>query len=276
MDASKYPLAKQRIVGIATDRYLTPTHGFIDSDLPGAPVLKFGQDVEFGTARAAPLGHNVGSTEAVLKPKMEKLLGIFAHSDKAGMAKTLFNSFLAKKTSVHWWSLSTYREAVAKHANINFFGSAAVSAPTSTHKSVGKTRIHQALQAAGWDIMKTKVVTDLGVPALNLGSKARRTEDFGNGLGLMANGLQYAYIIATHYHHDPLEGRYVLRLKYVFYDVFGLDDDDLREYGAMEDGWFNTDAGVGITAWWQLQHQHGYAPLITWAACSMDHEAPAV
>jgi hypothetical protein len=48
-----------------------------------------------------------------------------------------------------------------------------------------------------------------------------------------------------------------------FYDVFGLDDDDLREFGAASDSFGSSTASVGITAWWQLQHQHGYAPLVT-------------
>jgi hypothetical protein len=36
---------------------------------------------------------------------------------------------------------------------------------------------------------------------------------------------------------------------------------DLRM--SVKDGTFHSDAGVGITAWWQLQHQHNYAPLVT-------------
>lgn len=56
--------------------------------------------------------------------------------------------------------------------------------------------------------------------------------------------------------------RYRLGLKFIFYDVFGLDDDDLDEYGIFRSPAI-LDAPVGITAWWQLQHQHGYAPLVT-------------
>lgn len=57
--------------------------------------------------------------------------------------------------------------------------------------------------------------------------------------------------------------RYHLKLRFVFYDVFGLDDEDLIEYGASSDSWMNSDASIGITAWWQLQHQYAYAPLVT-------------
>jgi len=127
----------------------------------------------------------------------------------------------------------------------------------------GKVRIHQALKAAGWDLDKLVAPTDLGVPAFNKGSKWRGTEDFGNGLGVMVNGVQHAYVIATDYAYDKAANLYGLKLKFIFYDVFGLDDDDLEEYGATSDGWTDSAAAVGITAWWQLQHQFGYPPLVT-------------
>lgn len=77
----------------------------------------------------------------------------------------------------------------------------------------------------------------------------------------MLNGVQYAYIYAMEYELDKGAGRYKIKLRYI-YDVFGLDD-DLVEFGATADGVFSTNAGIGITEWWQLQHQFGYAPLIT-------------
>ena len=107
------------------------------------------------------------------------------------------------------------------------------------------------------------IPTDLGVPAFNDGNKVFGTGDFGNGLGVMINGVQHVYVVATHYHYDKASKKYVVRLLSMFYDVFGLDDDDLKEYGAKSTGLFSTAAGVGITAWWQLQHQFGYAPLVT-------------
>ena len=38
-------------------------------------------------------------------------------------------------------------------------------------------------------------------------------------------------------------------LRFIFYDVFGLDDDDLSEYGASSTS--SNPAAVGITAWWR-------------------------
>ncbi|TVR60425.1 MAG: hypothetical protein EA420_14215 [Candidatus Competibacteraceae bacterium] len=115
----------------------------------------------------------------------------------------------------------------------------------------------------------------LGVPAFNLGSKAFSTKDFNNGLGLMINGVQYVYVVATHYNYDSVTKKYCITLKFIFYDVFGLDDDDLKEFGASSDSVFSSSAAIGITAWWQLQHQHGYAPLVTRIVLERTYEAPA-
>lgn len=82
-----------------------------------------------------------------------------------------------------------------------------------------------------------------------------------------------AIVIAKAYRLDRARSEYSIKLEYVFYDVFGLDDDDLREYGA-DGGWFDSDAAQGITAWWQLQHQQGYVPLITRIAFEKDFTVP--
>ena len=103
--------------------------------------------------------------------------------------------------------------------------------------------------------------TDLGVPAFNQGTASLGTGDFGNGLAVMINGVQHVVVVAKEYSYDACAQQYRIKLEYVMYDVFGLDDDDLQQYGGS--GFFSSIAGRGITAWWQLQHQHGYAPLIT-------------
>jgi hypothetical protein len=79
-------------------------------------------------------------------------------------------------------------------------------------------------------------------------------------------------VVAKSYRHE--NGRYCIGLKYIFYDVVGLDD-DLREFGAASEWFGASTASVGITAWWQLQHQHGYAPLVTRITVDKDFEAPA-
>ncbi len=271
------PVAPPKIVAVATDTYLTPTHAFPDPDLPAAPP-KYGQDFTFGVGRKAPRGQSVGTTEADLKPKMEKLLESFAAGDTTGMARRLVKKFLAKQTAVTYFEDADLNAAASGHENVQHFCLAALGAPIpfGIPPAPGKTRIHQALKAAGWDVTKLVAPTDLGVPAFNTGSKMFSTGDFDNGLGLMINGVQYVYAIATDYGYDAADGMYVIKLKYFLYDVFGLDDDDLNKFGADSDGRFTPKSEVGITAWWQLQHQFGYAPLVTLTTVERVHVVPTV
>jgi hypothetical protein len=274
-DCSAHPITP-KVVAIATDTYLKPKTPFADPvNLPGVAAPKYGQDIESGYKRAAPGGQSVGTSAADLKTKMRNLLTIFAAGDRTGMAKRLFDAFLQDTCRLpQYFDDASLATAAAKHQNIVFFCHAALSAPTSAFKSQGKTRIHQALKAANWDIAKMVRPADLGVPALNIGNKTFSTGDFNNGLGVMINGIQHAYVVATHYHHDASAGKYCIKLRYIFYDVFGLDDDDLNEFGASSDSWSSSTAAKGITAWWQLQHQYGYAPLVTRIRLEMTHEAP--
>ncbi len=275
------PIAPPKIVAIATDKYLTPTHASQDSDLPCCPP-KYGQDFTFGKGRAAPDGQSVGTSESMLKALMQRLLSEFAHGDKTGMAKRLFDKFLAKQGRVYYFEDQALNRAADNHSNIQHFCKAALGAPYpwGIPPATGKTRIHQALQAAGWDIAKLNAPTDLGVPAFNQGEKytylglGDSTGDFANGLGVMVNGVQHAYVLATDYAHVPEMNHYFINLKFYFYDVFGLDDDDLDEYGASN--LLGSTAGVGITAWWQLQHQFGYAPLVTRITVLRSYAVPTI
>ncbi len=251
------------VLASATDKYMKPKTGYGDPAHRLVGTLKFGPDVKYGTGRKAPKGHNVGSTKADLEKKMRKLLGEFAANDTDKKALALFNSFLTPYKVVRIHERAKFNKAVSDHANIKFFCRAAINAPNMSNYNSAKIRIHQKLKAAGWDITKAAPVHDLGVPALNIGDKAWGTGDFGNGLGVMVNGIQRAFAIVTHYEYDKGKAQYQIGLTYLFYDIFGLDDEDLEEYGAMGDNWYSTTAGIGITAWWQLQHQFGFAPLIT-------------
>jgi hypothetical protein len=305
MNCKLYPVTP-RVVAIAKDKYLKEEHAFPDPNFPTTLTPMYGQDITFGVGRKAPGGHDVGKTEAELKPKMEKLLSIFASRDTTGMARRLFTQFLAKQASVLFFEDADLNAAAARHPNIQSFCDAALAAPNmhcnvNHHQQVGvpKTRIHQALRQANWDITKLVAPTDLGVPAMNLGNKLMSTGDFSTGLGVMINGVQHVFVVATHYYFDTTNNRYCITLKFFFYDVFGLDDDDLKEFGAKSAALSTSGVGmaaanlpaamvlapppvaavgavalavkgvdwyaapVGITAWWQLQHQHNYAPLVT-------------
>jgi hypothetical protein len=258
----RFRLARPRVIATAVDRGLRPTATFTDPTLLGGYTLGFGQDLSFSSGRTLPHGMSVGSTPADLESKMRRLLTVFASNDTTGKARRLFDAFLTPRRAVTLWTDPDLTAAAQTHPNIASFVSLSLNGPTSSERASGRTRIHQALENAAWDINRAVAPTDLGVPAFNRGSKPRATEDFGNGLGVMINGLQHAIVVARDYSYDACRREYTITLQYVFYDVFGLDDDDLREFGA-DGGLFDSTAAEGITAWWQLQHQHGYAPLIT-------------
>jgi hypothetical protein len=284
MSLTLLPVAPQKVIAIATDGVVKPEHASQDKNLPGPPP-KYGQDFTFGVGRAAPGGQDVsgglpgfvGTPEEILKLKMSRLLPIYAAGDEKKMAKRLFDKFQAKQKQVIYFDDADLNAAAAEHENIQSFCSAALGAPYpfGTPPAPGKTRIHQALKAAGWDIAKITAPNDLRTPAFNRGSKFLCTKDFDNGLGLMIDGIQYVYIVATAYAYDATENLYGIALKFIFYDVFGLDDTDLDSFGAKSDTWSSFDA-VGITAWWQLQHQYGYAPLVTRIVLERTYIVPAV
>lgn len=272
------PLNPQILLATAEDPVMVRglrTTSHRDRLNPAIPAFRLGADTIFGTGRAAPGGESVGTTAAGLRTHMRPLLSIFAWNDPSGKARRLVTEFLHHHRAINFWSDPDLDSAVNGHSNIDYFCEAALGAPGSRGSAPGRLRIHQRLAAAGWNIRHCALTTGLGVPALNLGSRVLASEDFGNGLGLMVNGIQRAYVIATHYDYQPAQNRYQIRLKYVFYDVFGLDDDDLDEYGASSE-WNVSNAAIGITAWWQLQHQHGYAPLITRMTAERSFEVPTI
>jgi hypothetical protein len=216
-------------------------------------------------------------TIAELEPKMRDLLRIFAANDRDGIATRIFNTFLRKQSSPRFFDDRQLNHAVAYHDNIKAFCRNALGAPNTGANTHGKVRIHQALKAAAWDINKIQGPTDLGVPALNNGIRALGTDDWGNGLVLAVDGIQYAYCVATRYCYDSRLSKYSISIRFTFYDVFGLDDEDLRRFGVANGSALRPNpARVGITAWWQLQHQHGYAPLVTRMIVDRNFDVPAV
>src|SRR5262249_816384 len=122
----------------------------------------------------------------------ERLLKVFDDDDDTDMARRLFDQFLAKQQQVIDWDDVDLTIAADAHPNIKTFCSRALGAPPpyGTPPDPGKTRIHQALKAANWDVTKLVAPTDLGPPAFNLGDQftipwVDPTGDFANGLGLM-------------------------------------------------------------------------------------------
>ncbi|SBT19132.1 hypothetical protein MGA5115_03293 [Marinomonas gallaica] len=270
-------LLRPKLVAFAQDSYLDTTAEFIDSEaLPSCVAPIFGPDLNYGLRRKIPYGSGVGATEAELKSKILQLVNIFASDANTDLTSDLFNSFLKKNNEVKVFSDQRLNTLASNHQNIKSFCNRALSAPEHPPITAGQKRIHQALKNANWSIENINVPINLGVPAFNNGTPFLRSGDYGNGLGLMINGIQYVYVFSTSYNYFPDIEKYIINLDYYFYDVFGLDDDDLLEFGAKGDGLFSRADSVGITAWWQLQHQFGYAPLVTRCKVSRSYEVTAI
>lgn len=233
-----------------------------------AVELKFGQDMEFAvSSRSIPGKVFSEGNEKELKEDFLEGIDAFTKKGKArGMAYRLANAFLGKQKQVREWRDNSYDTAVKKHPNMQAFSRFTLSAPRNKRPK-GKLGIHDLLLAANMDISKVKPIENFGTPAFNIGSKFRSTEDFSNGLGVIAHDVQYVYIYATKYCYNQTEKKYSIVLENHVYDVFGLDDEDQEEFGGNLGDKYSM-----ITAWWQLQHQYGYAPLITKAIVSYDYE----
>lgn len=254
----------------------------IEDDVLCGDSLEFGQDAIHSERRAHPGGFSVGTTPAELASRMRSLVHAFAPADPDGKASRLVEAFLSKRSKVDVFTDPGLDRAVAQHENFRDFSDRVVAAP-GTPPRAGTTRIHQALAANGWDIDRVHTITDLGPPAWNKGSKELGTGDYRTGLGLMMNGVQHVLVIAEDYTYSSCDRLYSMKLKFVMYDVFGLDDGDLTDpavlsvagvelarttVGARDNsGWAEQQ---GITAWWQLQHQHDYAPLVARAVVERD------
>ena len=265
MSCDPAPLNPVELAAVARFDDLELTHEFRDPDASLPPLtMKFGRDFEHGRGGALPEGLvEVGSDEATLKRKMRVLLGAFAGNDPHGKARRLFDAFLSKQARPKIWRDDDLDATGRSHGNMVHFARAALNDPAWSKHDPGRRRIHQALRRARWDVRGIVPPRDLGVPAFNRGRKYLGTVDYNNGLVLMINGVQHVHVFATGYRHEPGQNRYCVRLRYALYDVFGLDDEDVRVFGA--DGGFFGDrpASEGFTAWWQLQHQFDYAPLVT-------------
>ena len=92
--------------------------------------------------------------------------------------------------------LALFRREVTSNVDTS---PATVAASTT---SPGRLRNGGSESRAMGDVTKISAPTDLGVPAFNAGSPKFSTGDYDNGLGLMINGVQYVYVLATHYVHE--------------------------------------------------------------------------
>jgi hypothetical protein len=102
-------------------------------------------------------------------------------------------------------------------------------------------------------------------------------DNFTDGLLITIDQVSYieVYLDAIHLDTTPK----TVDLRYVLYDTYGLDDEDLKKYGLLannEDGraaspskdsfkkkFVSTAFGSMFNAWWLLQYQHDCVPFVT-------------
>jgi N-acetyl-anhydromuramyl-L-alanine amidase AmpD len=271
-----YELNEPFLIATAKDRNIkTRVSLAVNDDILKGARIDLGQDAQHSKGRSASDSYSVGKDEEQLKNQMRKLVDVFAAEDSENMACRLFERFLKKNREIEIFHEDSLDRAVEKHENMIAFTERALAAPGTPGVDPGKRRIHQALMDAGWNINHAERIDDLGVPAFNKGLRGNdagqwsefvngliKTKDYTNGLKIMINSVQYVFVFVEDYRYRSCDKQYTIELKYVIYDVFGLDDDDLRVFGASGDTG-RPASMIGFTAWWQLQHQFDYAPLLT-------------
>lgn len=237
-----------------------------DSRLPRGHVLGFSNDSLHSTGRKIPHPPEASQNEAALKSSMKVLLTGFAHADTKGMALRLFDAFQAPNHTFTFYDDPDLNTVCDSHPHIETFIQRTLNDPAQPGFDATRVGIHQMLAVVGFDVNVAAPVHGLQPPALNRGKNpslvppAKSTEDRANGLFVMINGLQHAVVVAKDYEFDACKKQYEIDLEFNFYDVFGLDDEDLRVFGIAGRG---NLLGSPVTSWWQLQHQFDYVPLIT-------------
>jgi type VI secretion system secreted protein VgrG len=190
--------------------------------------------------------------------------------------------------------------AAANHENcIDFcrFAMSSTDMKAEVWQDMGLTekpkRIHQILYDAGWDInnVSKDSIRDLGIPAFNKKPSLWHPfewRDIVSGLLLSVDTIPHVHVWVKKYDYRSCIKKYDIELTFVLYDAFGLDikdlivvdekrDDSLLIAGMVRDAAqdqllpppasneeiVTEEAVKGFTAWWQLQHQHDFWPLIT-------------
>jgi predicted Zn-dependent protease with MMP-like domain len=244
------------------------------------------QDSTFGFGRPLPSGDEVSTKEEELKNAMTGLLGLFGFYDDGAIASRAFDAFQKKNSSLTIYTDPALDKAIENSVNFSDFAELVLGAPGTKGAHPKQPRIHQYLAGDEWDINQRVFIEDLGAPALNHGSLFYFSGDYSNGLVITIDAVQYVFVFVDDYHYDACKQQYKIKLTFELYDVFGLDDEDLAKFGrsGSKVPWYArlysipsvstriaiTTLEDGFTAWWQLQHQFNYAPMVTKAVISKE------
>jgi hypothetical protein len=154
---------------------------------------------------------------------------------------------------------------VASDDNFLAFSDFTLNAPSADHNDPSRFRLHQALKKNSWNINKVVELIGLGVLAFNAGNPypGMNSGDHANGLTIMIDTVAHALIFVSDYSYSSSRSTYDIELMFELYDAFGLDDEDMAKAGYKAKFVNRLEENRGFTAWWQLQHQFAYAPLVT-------------
>jgi RHS repeat-associated protein len=116
-------------------------------------------------------------------------------------------------------------------------------------------RFQAALKTVGGDLNRLAPFT-LGNPAFN------RSVNNKDGLGITIHGVSYVEVHLIKFEINPKSGNYYVGLKIDLYDNFGLGSEDIKIDNVWKQ-WYKWIGGVGLKAWYLLQHRFNHAPLRT-------------
>jgi len=230
--------------------------------------LDFDEHLTSGTGGKLPFGYEVSKVEADLRQKILILPKTYDATPKSVMALNEFNAFLTKKSAPEIYTDPILDQRVASDDNFVAFSDYTLNAPGTSHYAPGRFRLHQALKTNGWDINIVTQLIGLGVLAFNAGysfwpMNSIAGGDFTNGLTILIDTVAHALIFVKDYSYSSVRGKYDIELVFELYDGFGLNDANIERAGYCAQLVNRFAENEGFTAWWQLQHQFAYAPLVT-------------
>lgn len=166
------------------------------------------------------------------------------------------------KSSGGEYENDTLNDIISKDANFISFRN------TVTYKVLIK------LKQVNWDLSKIKE-NDL-VRFDNVAFNTSTNHD--NGLTILIDAVEHIEVYIEEY-KLVTNNKYYLKLKFILYDTFGLDLEDVKKFGKRNStsgwryvsDWDNDTAkiyvqnnyGIGFTSWWLLQHKFNHKPYVT-------------
>jgi hypothetical protein len=255
----------------AAPRLIAQVHEKIDAVAQTFPVkaadvktwrLDFDEHLTSGSGGKLPFGEEVSKVEAELR---QKILVLPRTYDTTSKAANEFNAFLMKKSVPEIYTDPALDQTVASDDNFIAFSDYTLNAPGTSHHDPARFRLHQALKTHGWNINIVTELIGLGVLAFNAGYSIApiNSGDFSNGLTIMIDTVAHALIFVKDYSYSSARGKYDIELVFELYDAFGLNDHNIERTGYKAKIQNRLEENKGFTAWWQLQHQFAYAPLVT-------------